>query len=348
MKRQLIMKNFLPRTAVDLDPGYFSFVMATGIVSIAAFQQQMAKTANVLFFINKIAYVILIIHMTTRCVLFPKQVFIDMTSPSRAPSLFTITAGTCILGSQYIVLAGGFHAGFALWSIGLFFWIVLIYTFFTAVIITNNKSSREEELNGGWLIYVVGTQAVAIVSMLLTSSVTRQQDVFLFLAVSMHAAGSALYFIIMVLIARRMMFLDLPPGKLSPRYWINMGAAAISTFAGAELILHLGDGSSLREALPALKWITLMFWAVTTWWIPLICLLNIWRYGYKRFPLTYDVQYWSMVFPLGMYTACSFQLGKAMELTALIHISHYFIYLALSAWIVTFTGMVRGLFRKLT
>ena len=341
------MKKFFSRVSIGLFPGYFSFVMATGIVSIAAFQQQqMAKTAIALFSINKIAYVILIVLTAIRFVLFPKKVFIDMITATPAPALFTITAGTCILGSQYIVLSGDFRAGYAFWVVGLFFWIVLIYAFFTAIIVTNNKSSHEEELNGGWLIYVVGTQAVAILSILLAPFMARHKDIFLFFAASMHAAGSALYFIIIVLIVRRMMFLDLPPEKLTPRYWINMGAAAISTLAGAELILHADDWNFLREVLPALKWITLMFWALTTGWIPLVFLLNTWRYGYKHFPLTYDVQYWSMVFPLGMYAACSFQLGKAMEQTVLIHISQYFIYLALITWIVTFIGMLSGFVRK--
>jgi tellurite resistance protein TehA-like permease len=34
---------------------------------------------------------------------------------------------------------------------------------------------------------------------------------------------------------------------------------------------------------------------------------------YKRFALTYDPQYWGMVFPLGMYTGSTFQLAKALD-----------------------------------
>lgn len=148
------------------------------------------------------------------------------------------------------------------------------------------------------------------------------------------------------MIVRRMLFLNLPPEKLIPPYWINMGAAAISTLAGADLILHAGPEGLLENVLPALKWSTLMCWAVTTWWIPLIVILNVWRYGYRRFPIAYDVQYWSMVFPLGMYSACSFQVGNAMKLPALMHISQYFAYLALAAWVLTFGGMVSGFIRK--
>ncbi|HUI66928.1 MAG TPA: hypothetical protein VL087_01800 [Nitrospirota bacterium] len=90
--------------------------------------------------------------------------------------------------------------------------------------------------------------------------------------------------------------MDLSPEKLIPPYWINMGATAISTLDGADLMLHAPPGSLLENVLHALKWSTLC-WAVTTWWIPSIVILNVWRYSYKRFPIAYDVQHWSMVFP---------------------------------------------------
>ncbi len=91
-----------------------------------------------------------------------------------------------------------------------------------------------------------------------------------------------------------------------------------------------------------------MLWAVTTWWIPLIAILNVWRYAYKRLPVRYDVQHWSMVFPLGMYAAGSHQFGIAAGLAPLLIISRYFLYLALAAWTVVFIGMIAALSRKLS
>jgi tellurite resistance protein TehA-like permease len=126
-----------------------------------------------------------------------------------------------------------------------------------------------------------------------------------------------------------------------------MGAAAISTLAGAELILHAHSWNVLQEVLPALMWTTLVLWAVTTWWIPLMVMLNIWRYGYKRFPIVYDVEHWSMVFPLGMYAACTFQFGQVAGLEPLLSISRFFFYLALVAWILVFAGMVARFVRQL-
>ncbi len=341
-----MMKKMLSEALDRFNPGSFSFVMATGIVSIAAFQQHWETTARILFFVNEVAYTSLIVLLTVWSARRPGLLLRDVSTPSRASAFFTITAATCILGSQFILLSGDFFAGLACWIAGSVFWAVLIYTFFTALIVKNEGNTGEGELNGAWLLSVVGTQALAISGTLITPHLIRWQEEALLEAACLHLTGIALYFILIILIVRRMIFVGLPAQEFTPHYWINMGAAAISTLAGAELILHAGSRSFLREALPALMWMTLLFWAVTTWWIPLIVILNVWRYGYKHFPIAYDVQHWSMVFPLGMYAACSFQLGNAMKLTPLIRISYYFVYLALAAWIITFIGMMNGFIRK--
>ncbi|HHT9111660.1 MAG TPA: C4-dicarboxylate ABC transporter, partial [Candidatus Brocadiaceae bacterium] len=52
-------------------------------------------------------------------------------------------------------------------------------------------------------------------------------------------------------------------------------------------------------------------------------------------------------FPLGMYTACTFQMSRAMELEFLQVIPRYFIYVALLAWLAAFTGLVYKLVRYL-
>src|SRR5262249_54560876 len=133
---------------------------------------------------------------------------------------------------------------------------------------------------------------------------------------------------------------------LTPPYWINMGAVAITTLAGARLILAAPDWQLLNEISPFLKGFTLFFWASGTWWIPLLFILGFWRHAYKRFPLSYDPQYWGMVLPLGMYTAFSFQLSKAINFEPLLVIPRYFIYVALIAWVLAFCGLVRSVFVK--
>ena len=344
---KLSLWRMFTSAARGLPPAYFALVMATGIVSIAAKLEGMPAIAWTLFVANIIFYIILWVLTIARLVRNFSGVIADLTSHERGHGFFTIVAGTCVLGRQFDVIAENNIAAVILWLVGLILYFLLMYTFIAAVTVREVKPSLENGLSGGWLLLVVSTQSLSVTGASLTDHFGAWADATLFFTLTMFLLGFMLYILVISLIFYRFTFFRLRPEELAPPYWINMGAMAITTLAGSVLILEANHWKLVQDIMPFLKGLTLLFWATATWWIPLMFILSIWRHGYKRVVIAYEPSYWGLVFPLGMYTVCTFQLAKALELDFLYVVPQYFVYFAIAAWIATFIGLVIQLTGKI-
>ena len=333
-----------PKTRIDvsqLPPNIFAIVMATGIVSIAVNRAGFPILAYVLFILNFVAYPVLLGLFIRRAVLHGKLVAVDLVNHAKAPGFFTMVAGPCVLGNQFLLIIDQPRVAATLLAIGFAFWLALSYLMLPALIGAKEKPPPERGLSGAWLLVVVGTQAISVSLSLLAPRAASLTEPALFAALAFWLAGGMIYLWIISQIFHRILFLPLAAGDLTPPYWINMGAMAIATLAGARLVGVSSHSPLLEDLLPFLKGMTLLFWSTATWWIPVLLVLGAWRHVSQHVPLAYDHGYWAMVFPLGMYTACSYAIVDVLRLPYLSAIPNAFVWLALGAWSAAFAGLVR-------
>lgn len=331
--------------AETLFPGYFALVMATGITSIASHLLGFGAIAEALVGVNLVAFAVLASLTILRAARFPERLLADLADHARGPGFFTVVAGTCVVGSQFLVVEDAPRIAGFFWDLGFGLWLVVMYGFFLAVIANARKPALEHGLNGSWLIAAVATHSVSVLGTLL-ASFSPAPAFLLFLALSLYLVGCFLYLVLITLILHRLAFLPVTTQALTPPYWINMGAVAITTVAGSLLVLHAGEWHLLVELRPFIAGLTLLFWAAATWWIPLLVGLSLWRHVVRRFPLGYDPQLWAVAFPLGMYTVATLRLSAALDLPFLAAIPAASIYVALAVWAALAVGLLVTLWRQ--
>ena len=334
-----------PRGVAAMSPAYFALVMATGIVSLACHLLGYPLLASALLALNLAFYPILCGLTVVRAVRYPKEVVADLRHHGRSVGFFTTVAGTCVLGSQLLLIAEQRGVAIVIWIFGIVLWAILVYAIFAIIITKPEKPALPEGINGGWLVSVVAAQSVSVLGAQLAPSLGEPAPI-LFFCLAMWLGAGMLYFWIIGLIFYRYAFFTLNPSDLAPPYWINMGAAAISTLAGTMLVSNAPHSPVLVQVLPFVRGLTLMWWATATWWIPMLLVLGIWRHVVRRFPVQYDPLYWGAVFPLGMYTVCTARLSVAVDAAYLLSIAQAGIFVALAAWTLTAAGMVRHLVRR--
>jgi len=334
------------------DPLHFAFVMATGIVSVAASLLGFEAVGRALFALNGAAYVVVAGLTLARSARHLRSALGDLVSPDRAVGSFTAVAATAILGSQFVVFDRSIAVATGLLAVAGALLFALTYTVFVGLTVRNTDEPIEETLDGGWFLAVVATQSVSVLAALLAPSYPANLEALAFVALFLYSVGGGFYLVLFTLVFYRMTFFAFAPEAATPPYWINMGAVAITTLAGA-LIIRLGSSwPFLAELRPFLVGFTFFFWATGTWWIPLLATLGLWRHSVggislPHTPAGYHPRYWAIVFPLGMYTASTYRLANDTGLAILSTIPEFFVYVAFAAWVVVAVGLVRSLVTRL-
>lgn len=326
-----------------LQPGYFALVMATGIISLGFHLRGFDTVSMVLLVITAAAYAVLVVMLVWRVIRYPRAVLTDLASPHNGFAFFTFVAGTNVLGARLAAEGIGTLPAVLL-GVSFAAWLFLGYAIPALVVGKHPGDDLLRGLNGTWFVWPVASQSVAVMAAGLQQTAGGMADALSILAILSWGIGIMLYGIIGTALVIRILTRGIPPEQWGPPYWVMMGAGAISVLAGSRIVEM--DATPMVEVMRApVAAAAVVFWAFCTWLIPALFGIGYWRHFMCGVPLRYEPGFWSMIFPLGMYSVAGIYLGRADELPLVGWIGGHFLWIALTAWLIVFVAMVISLFR---
>jgi tellurite resistance protein TehA-like permease len=329
----------------DLHPGYFAFVMATGIISTGTFLLGPSWLSRTLLVVASAGLVVLSVALVIRLVRFRPNVAADVHAPERVFGFFTITAGLDVLGVR-LSYAGHPLATAILAGVAAAVWLLLTYGVPASLLLDRARDSVLGGVNGSWLLWVVSTQSLALSASVLVPVWPSQAGLLAPFATGLWSVGLLLYLLLVSLILLRWLTVPMTPEVLGPPYWILMGATAITVLAGAKILGLPATLPAVRATAGFVEGFSYALWAFGTWWIPLLVILGLWRHVRHHWPLTYEPTLWSVVFPLGMYSVATLSFGKVAHLAFMEPLARFMLWVAVAAWALVAAAFLVKLARR--
>ncbi|HCU94868.1 MAG TPA: tellurite resistance protein permease, partial [Actinobacteria bacterium] len=172
----------------DLHPGYFAYVMATGIISTGTFLLGPSWLSLALLAAASAGLLVLAVALAARLAFFRSSVAADIQAPDRVFGFFTITAGLDVLGVR-LTLAGHPLATAILAALAAAVWLVLTYGVPASLMIARVGDSVLGGVNGSWLLWIVATQSLSIAAAILVPAWPSQSPLLAPVATGLWCVG---------------------------------------------------------------------------------------------------------------------------------------------------------------
>ena len=321
----------------NFPPPYFSVAMATGILALGANLVNLDLVRDFMFVLTISIYLLLVLLYVVRCLWFFPKVKMDLAMHMKGPGFLTFVVATNILGIDFVQIGKNYLIAQFLLGLGMISWLIILYSFLLGTSLKSRKPPVMKAVSGSWLLVVVSTQSIVILTGFVEKSLPSLTWLLDF-SLMLWLLGLLLYIILVTLVLYRLVFLSIKPEKISPSFWLDAGAAAAVAFAGATILNSAPAGHDIAQHSSVIKVLILMGWIAAFWWLVLLVLQEIWRHIKVGF--SYSVGYWSLAFPLGIFAVASKKMSQMFSFPVLNDIGNIFIYVGLVLWVFVFVSMI--------
>jgi tellurite resistance protein TehA-like permease len=323
-------------TGLAPPPDVFAVVMATGIVSVAAYDHGYWRLGIALSILAAVAFAGLGVGFLLWAATRRARVMVLTRDPDVALRMFTFVAACAVLGVRW-----GDHpdAGWLLGALALAGWLVLV-PLAVVDVASSPAADLRENAHGAWLLPSVATAGLATTAS--TLAIDVRLPALVVVAALAWVLAMVFYLLVTWLIAWRALAAPFVPDEVTPDSWILMGALAITALAGDHILAAVHTLNAPSALMTWTRPVTLAAWVLASLWIPVLLYAEVWRVDHVPGSLRYQGVWWVAVFPLGMYSAASAATAKQLHLRSLGTVSLVFFWIAFTVWTLVATGLLHS------
>lgn len=320
----------------EMPPDAFAVVMASGIISIDAQDQQFANLQATMSILAVATFGFLVLEVAVRTVTASGPPLRRIRRPDTALRLFSFVAASTVLGARFhtdpVVL-------WALAAVAGVSWLILV-PLAAADVGARGFADLREHAHGAWLLIGVATASSSITAADLGT--IHPWVGWLVLSIVVWLLAALFYVVVVGLIATRVVARLVAPGDVTPDSWILMGTVATLTLAVARGDTTLKNQDAFIGLASAMDPIIATLWIFATLWIPVLLAAELWHFDRSDNVLGRTRTWWSAVFPLAMYSAATQATASQLHRSPLHVVALTFFWVALGMFVIVSLGWLHG------
>lgn len=309
-------------------PNWFTAVMGTGIVSLTLPHLPVAGAAaagEALWWLNMTLLTLFTVLSAARLILFPAESRATLLHPVQSLFLGAVPMGLATVINGLIVFGvphwgdGAAQVARSLWGLDALLaaatGLLVPYLMFT------RQDHALERMTALWLLPVVASEVAAASAGLIAPHLGAAQAApLLFGGYVLFALSVPIALMLITILLLRLALHKLPGAEVGVSMFLPLGPLA----TGALALLQLGHAAppvlgtlGLADLAPVFSGFGLLggliLWGFGGWWLALAALTTR---RYVRGGLPFNLGWWGLTFPLGVFTAATFALGEQTHLGA--------------------------------
>jgi C4-dicarboxylate transporter/malic acid transport protein len=343
----------------NFTPNWFTLNMGTGIAFLTLFNIRAdlftgeLLFGQILWLVDMFFFILFSFLFISRIILYPQTLKLMLNHPIQSMFIGAIPMAMVPVLEGFIFFGPEFfghqaiHFALVLWWIDVFLsvasgWLIPYLMF------TSHKNHSLESMTAVWLLPIVASEVAATAGGIIApyySGATAESIIII--SYILWAFSVPLAFGILVILFLRLVSHKLPNKALAVTSWLTLGPLG----TGALGLLLLGGAtkatytsvylSNISDFLSSFGFIVgLLLWGYGMWWYVMAWIITI-RFFKQGLP--FNMGWWGFTFPVGVFTAATFQLWRVTNYTTFEILGLLFSLQLIVFWIFTFIKTFKGM-----